>query len=62
VADLTPLKDDVFLLEWRKTFAWFGRGAATFLLDSDGEVTEVRLDVPNDDFWFYELELKRKDP
>ncbi|MEJ2542301.1 MAG: DUF3471 domain-containing protein, partial [Gemmatimonadota bacterium] len=61
VADLTPLKDDIFLLEWRNTFAWFGRGAATFLLDSHGEVTEVRLDVPNNDFWFYELELKRKD-
>ena len=61
VADLTPLKDDTFLLEWRNTFAWFGRGAATFLPDSHGEVTEVRLDVPNDDFWFYELELKRKD-
>jgi fumarate reductase subunit D len=23
-------------------------------------VTELKLDVPNDDFWFYELEFKRK--
>jgi CubicO group peptidase (beta-lactamase class C family) len=61
VADLTHLHDDTFLIEWRHTFAWFGRGAATFLLDSDGEVREVKLDVPNDDLWFYELELRRKE-
>jgi len=61
VADLIQLHDDTFLVEWRNTFAWFGRGAATFHLDSNGEVVEVRLDVPNDDLWFYELELKRKD-
>ncbi len=60
VADLTHLHYDTFLVEWRKTFAWFGRGAATFLLDPMGKVAELRLDVPNDDFWFYELELKRK--
>jgi hypothetical protein len=60
VADLIHLHHDTFLLEWRDTFAWFGRGAATFLFDSFGEVTEVHLDVPNDDLWFYELELKRR--
>jgi CubicO group peptidase (beta-lactamase class C family) len=58
VADLTPLQDDTFLLEWRKTFAWFGRGAATFTFDALGQVTGINLDVPNDDLWFYELELK----
>jgi len=61
VADLTHLQHDTFLLEWRNTFAWFGTGAATFLLDPYGAVTEMKLDVPNDDLWFYELELKRKD-
>ncbi|MGW8268277.1 MAG: serine hydrolase, partial [Longimicrobiales bacterium] len=61
VGDLTFLHHDTFLVEWRETFAWFGAGAATFLLDPYGEVTEVRLDVPNDDLWFDELELKRKD-
>lgn len=60
VADLSHLHHDTFLIEWRETFAWFGRGAATFLLDPLGEVTEVKLDVPNDDLWFDELELKRK--
>ena len=61
VADLSHLHDDTFLIEWRETFAWFGRGAATFLVDPYGEVTEVKLDVPNDDLWFHELELERKD-
>ncbi len=61
VADLTHLHFDTFLVEWRGTFAWFGRGAATFLLDPMGKVTEMKLDVPNDDLWFYELELKRKE-
>jgi len=60
VADLVPLHHDSFLMEWRNTFAWFGKGAATFVLDPYGEVTEVKLDVPNDDLWFHELELKRR--
>jgi len=60
VADLTHLHHDTFLIHWRKTFAWFGTGAATFLLDPYGQVSEVALDVPNDDLWFYELELKKR--
>jgi CubicO group peptidase (beta-lactamase class C family) len=60
VADLEHLHHDTFLIRWRKTFAWFGTGAASFLLDARGGVSEVRLDVPNDDLWFHELELKRK--
>ena len=59
VADLTHLHHDTFLIEWRNTFAWFGKGAATFLFDPYGAVTEIKLDVPNDDLWFDELELKR---
>ena len=61
VADLTHLHHDTFLLEWRKTFAWFGSGAATFILGPTGQVTELELDVPNNDLWFYELELVKKE-
>lgn len=61
VADLTHLHHDTFLIEWRKTFAWFGTGVATFILDPYGQVTEMKLDVPNDDLWFHELEMKRRD-
>jgi CubicO group peptidase (beta-lactamase class C family) len=60
VADLTHLHHDTFLIEWRNTFAWFGVGAATFVLDPFGEVTEMKLDVPNDDLWFHELEMIKK--
>lgn len=62
VADLEHLHYDTFLIRWRKELAWFGKGAATFLLDAAGEAAELKLDVPNDDLWFYELELKRRAP
>jgi hypothetical protein len=29
-------------------------------LDPYGAVTEMKLDVPNDDLWFHELEMKRR--
>lgn len=60
VADLEHLHHDTFVVRWRNTFAWFGMGTATFVLDAAGEVAEVRLDVPNDDLWFHELELERR--
>ena len=62
VADLTHLHYDTFVIHWRNESAWFEEGTAQFLLNAKGDVDEVRLDVPNDDFWFTELELKRKSP
>lgn len=62
VADMVHLHYDTFLIRWRSEFAWFGKGTAQFVPDSDGEMQEIRLDVPNDDLWFYELKLKRKAP
>lgn len=59
VADLLHLHYDTFVIEWRHPMPWFDRGRAHFVLDDDGEAVELRLDVPNDDFWFQELELKR---
>ena len=59
VADLTHWHFDTFALAWRREFPWFGSGRAQFVLDADARVAELKLDVPNDDFWFYELELKR---
>ncbi|MFQ5537464.1 MAG: serine hydrolase [Gemmatimonadota bacterium] len=60
VADLEHLRYDTFLIRWRKTFAWFGPGAATFVLDETGRPVELRLNVPNNDLWFHELELRRR--
>lgn len=60
VADLEHLHYDTFLLTWRKKFPWFGRGTCRFLVDKSGRVEEFELDVPNDDFWFTELEFRRR--
>jgi CubicO group peptidase (beta-lactamase class C family) len=59
--DLNHWHLDTFEIQWRKRFPWFGKGKVQFLLDADGAVTEFRMDVPNEDFWFYELEFKKRD-
>jgi CubicO group peptidase (beta-lactamase class C family) len=60
VADLRHLQFDTFVIEWRRAWPWFGAGTAQFLLSPAGMVTELKLDVPNEDFWFTELELRRR--
>ena len=59
VADLEHLHYDTFVIRWRKTFAWFAEGTIQFVPDAAGQFQELRLDVPNDDLWFDELQLKR---
>jgi hypothetical protein len=59
-ADLIHWQHDVFAIKWHREFAWFGDGKAHFVLNADSRPVEIRLDVPNEDFWFDELELKRK--
>ena len=60
VADLEHLHYDTWVIRWRNTFAWFDEGIAQFVPDAKGQFTEIRLDVPNDDLWFHELQLKRQ--
>jgi len=60
VADLEHLHYDTFLLTWRKRFPWFGKGTCRFLVGKNGRVEELKVDVPNEDFWFTELEFKRR--
>jgi len=61
VADLSHSHHDTFLIEWRHEFPWFDRGWAQFVLDWSGSVVEMKLDVPNEDFWFHELEFRRRE-
>ncbi len=61
VADLEHLHLDTWIIRWRKELAWFGKGTAQFVLDPVGKVVEMKLDVPNDDLWFHELEMRRRD-
>ncbi len=60
VADLEHWQDDTFRVKWRRLNPYIPDGWATFVLDRGGKPAEVRLDCPNDDFDFTELELKRR--
>ncbi len=60
VADLRHRQHDTFTIEWRRRWPWFGHGVAQFVVGMDGTVGELRLNVPNEDLWFEELELKRR--
>lgn len=60
VADLEHWHYDTFLIKWRPTVAYnFPRGFVTFTIDKTGRASELKIDQPNNDFWFYELEFKR---
>lgn len=60
VGDLRHLHYDTFIVEWRNRFPWFGQGTVQFILDVAGEPVEMKVDVPNEDFWFNELEFLRR--
>lgn len=62
VADLTHLQYDTFRLDWRNEHAWFEEGAIQFQLAISGEVEALKLNVPNEDLWFDELDLRRVKP
>jgi CubicO group peptidase (beta-lactamase class C family) len=60
VADLEHWHYDTFLIKWRPTVAYnFPRGFVSFTIDKTGKADELKIDQPNNDFWFYELEFKR---
>lgn len=60
VADLEHLHYDTFVIRWRNKFAWFDEGSALFIPNAKGEFIELKLNVPNDDLWFHELQFRRK--
>jgi len=61
VADLTHWNYDTFEIHWRPSVAYnFPRGFVTFTIDKTGKTEMLKIDQPNNDFWFYELEFKRK--
>jgi CubicO group peptidase (beta-lactamase class C family) len=60
VADLEHWEKDKFQIHWRPSVPYnFPRGFVIFTLDKTGKPAELKIDQPNGDFWFYELELKR---
>lgn len=61
VADLEHWHYDTFRIKWRPSVAYnFPAGFVTFNIDKDGKSAQFSIDQPNSDFWFYELEFKRK--
>ncbi len=61
VADLEPWHFDTFRIRWRPTVSYdFPPGFVTFSIDKDGKTDELKIDQPNNDFWFYELQLNRQ--
>lgn len=60
VADLEHWHYDTFQIKWRPSVSYnFPRGFVTFTLDKNGKTDELKIDQPNNDFWFYELMPKR---
>ncbi len=62
VADLEHWHYNTFQIHWRDTVKYdFPRGFVNFTLDAAGKPRQLVFDQPNNDFWFYELELFRVD-
>jgi hypothetical protein len=60
VADLQHWHYDTFEIRWRPSVAYnFPRGFVTFTIDRNGKTDELKIDQPNNDFWFYELTPRR---
>ena len=60
VADLEHWHYDTFRIHWRPTVHYnFPRGFVTFTIDKNGKTDQLKIDQPNNDFWFYELDLHR---
>ncbi|HMP80026.1 MAG TPA: serine hydrolase [Pirellulaceae bacterium] len=59
-AELSHWHYNTFEIKWQPTVNYnFPRGFATFTQDSQGDPDQLIIDQPNDDFWFYELDLRR---
>lgn len=60
VGDLEHWQHDTFRVKWRDGIVYpFPRGFVTFVINARGQVDEMKIDVPNPDFDFKELEFKK---
>jgi len=62
ISDLTYLYHDTFMLKLRNKFSFipYGIGTVQFFRDMDGKVIEMKVDIPNHDFIFTELDFRIK--
>jgi CubicO group peptidase (beta-lactamase class C family) len=63
ISDLKHLDNDTFELTLRNTFSFIpkGKGTVRFLRNKKKKVVEMVVDIPNNDFWFTELEFRKRD-
>lgn len=59
IGDLEHWHYDIFTIELRNVPS-LPKGTVQFIIGVDGEVEEMRIDIPNPDFYFTELEFKKK--
>jgi CubicO group peptidase (beta-lactamase class C family) len=57
---LQHLHYDTFVIHWDQQYAWFDEGTAHFVCNANGLFDRIELNVPNEDIWFHELNLKRR--
>jgi hypothetical protein len=50
---------DSYEIQWEEPQAWFSFGTIKFESDAYGKVTGITFDIPNDDFFFDEMNAKR---
>jgi CubicO group peptidase (beta-lactamase class C family) len=58
-SSLTHFNYDAYEIQWDEPQAWFSFGTVKFESDAYGKVTGLTFDVPNDDFFFNEMNAKR---
>lgn len=58
-ATLTHWHRDIWQINWDETHAWFDFGTVQFLLDNNLKPIGLKFDVPNQDIFFDEVDLKK---
>lgn len=58
IGDLSHWHFDTFVIKLRNS-PTLPEGTVNFILGTDGKVEELRVDIPNPDFYFTELEFKK---
>jgi CubicO group peptidase (beta-lactamase class C family) len=59
VGDLEHWQYDTFRVKWKESIVYpFPKGFVTFTLDKNGKPDQMKIDVPNPDFDFKELEFR----
>jgi CubicO group peptidase (beta-lactamase class C family) len=60
VADLAHRHYNCFEVKWRPSVTYnYPVGSVNFVINGLGVSQRLEIDQPNDDFWFYELDLQR---